>query len=175
MDSSYLVAAGLGALAALLLWRWATRRWRTTTLKARFARAQRKEAEAAQLLRRAGYEVLSSQVEREFQFHVDHEVVAVQLRADYLVSRRGRLYVAEVKSGHKAPDPADRATRRQLLEYSLAYDVDGVLLVDAESTHIYELRFPGVGKPARDHFWLGLVAGIAWASILFALYLTREP
>ena len=35
-----------------------------------------------------------------------------------LVERRGRRFVAEVKTGERAPDPLARPTRRQLLEYA---------------------------------------------------------
>ena len=36
-----------------------------------------------------------------------------------------------------------RATRRQLLEYAAVFDVDGVLLVDAEGGRIHRVEFPG--------------------------------
>jgi hypothetical protein len=50
--------------------------------------------------------------------------------------------VAEVKSGKIAASLACAATRRQLLEYRLAYDVDGVMLVDMAAGRVHEVRFP---------------------------------
>lgn len=94
------------------------------------------------LLRESGYEVLGAQLETDYSLMVDGEPQLVQLRADYLVSRRGLTYVAEVKSGRKAPQLANSATRRQLLEYSIAYGVDGVLLVDATACRIHRVEFP---------------------------------
>ena len=63
------------------------------------------------------------------------------MRADFVVVRRGRRYVAEVKTGQAAPDIAAPATRRQLLEYRCAFGVDGVLLVDAEAGRVHAVDF----------------------------------
>jgi hypothetical protein len=74
---------------------------------------------------------------------VDGESVPVTVRADYLVVRAGRRYVAEVKTGSTAPSAHHVATRRQLLEYRHAFEVDGVLLVDPEEDSVSEVSFPG--------------------------------
>ena len=66
----------------------------------------------------------------------------IVVRADLLVSRGARRFVAEVKTGARAPRIETAATRRQLLEYAVAYDVDGVLLVDMEEHTISEVEFP---------------------------------
>ena len=74
---------------------------------------------------------------------VDGERTTVKLRADYLVSRRGRRFVAEVKSGPGGSPPRHTAaTRRQLLEYWAVFQVDGILLVDGESRQVHEITFP---------------------------------
>jgi hypothetical protein len=75
----------------------------------------------------------------------DGEHVTFGLRADYLVARKGRRYIAEVKTGRLAPRLSHGPTRRQLLEYSAAFDVHGVILVDADAetlTHV-EIDLPG--------------------------------
>ena len=69
-----------------------------------------------------------------------HEV-EFTLIADYLVERDGRRWVAEVKTGERALDLRHGPTRRQMLEYRHAFDVDGVLLVDAEGQQITRVRF----------------------------------
>ena len=66
----------------------------------------------------------------------------VELRADLLVERDGMRFIAEVKTGERAPDPSFPPTRRQLLEYRLAFDPYGVLLVDVEAGEIFEVDFP---------------------------------
>jgi hypothetical protein len=79
-------------------------------------------------------------------------------------SRVGR-YIAEVKTGRAAVRLDTAATRRQLLEYRVAFDVDGVLLVDAEAGEIRLVEFPlSRGRPGYDARALG-----AWATVLAAL------
>jgi hypothetical protein len=65
----------------------------------------------------------------------------MELRADYLVEGRGERLVAEVKTGELAPQLATAATRRQLLEYHVAFAVDGVLLVCPEEGAIHRVEF----------------------------------
>lgn len=102
----------------------------------------RGEARAEKLLRRRGYAIAGRQVEARMTFLVDGSRCAADLRADLLVRRKGRRYVAEVKTGREAPHLRNHATRRQLLEYFVAFDVDGILLVDAEQDVIHEVVFP---------------------------------
>ena len=100
------------------------------------------EVTAEKLLKKQGYRVVDRQVVGEWWMEVDGEELEVQVRADFLVKRKRRLYVAEVKTGRMVTDPAFPATRRQLLEYRLVFDVDGVLLVDAENRRIHRVDFP---------------------------------
>lgn len=79
---------------------------------------------------------------------VDGEPLAVELHADYLVEGQpgddGRCerLVAEVKTGDQAPLLTTAATRRQLLEYRVAWRADGVLLVCPERGQIHRVDFP---------------------------------
>lgn len=72
----------------------------------------------------------------------DGEGTDFELRADLLVERQGQQYVAEVKTGSSAPDLSNAGTRRQLLEYSLAYQSPVILLVDVERDRVVEVSFP---------------------------------
>jgi hypothetical protein len=99
------------------------------------------EDRAGDLLASLGFEILGRQVRTSFVMAVDGEPLEVELRADYVVGIDGRRYVAEVKSGRLAPRIERAATRRQLLEYRFAFDVDGVLLVDAETSRVSEITF----------------------------------
>ena len=137
-------AAVIVSLALALLW---TRgRWRRATRR-RQRVARRGERRAERLLRRDGFEVLDRQVQGQWRIRVDGDDETVSMRADLLVRRRRRRYVAEVKTGEVAPDPTYPPTRRQLLEYRLAYDVDGVLLVDVPGGRVLEVEFPEVEFP----------------------------
>ena len=72
------------------------------------------------------------------------------MRADYLVERRGRRYLAEVKTGAHAPRLDLPATRRQILEYGLAFQTSGVLLVDADAERVTLIELSGDAR-ARLH------------------------
>ncbi len=141
-----LALAAFGALALALvilalLGRW--RRWRgSVRAQRRSARSLAGELEAERLLARLGFQVVARQVGLEWAIACDGEDHPVELRADLLVERRGRRYVAEVKTGISAPLLTNAATRRQLLEYCVAYDVESVLLVDVEEERVREISFP---------------------------------
>ncbi len=122
---------------------------RQTAAHARSARASDGERTAVSLLERAGYEVLEHQVAGSWTVRADGEPITFGLRADYLVSRDGRRYIAEVKTGRLAPRLSHGPTRRQLLEYTAAFDVEGVILVDADGetlTHVDIDRLARLGK-----------------------------
>jgi hypothetical protein len=169
----------LAALAALLvlvaLLRLLGRALRVAAARRRLAAARERgawgEARAEGLLRRRGFHIEGRQVGATYHLGVDGDPLAVDLRADYLVSAGGRRYVAEVKTGTLAPRLSTATTRRQLLEYRVAFDVDGVLLVDAEDDRVQLVEFPLAGQGpggagAGRLLWLG--AGIA-AGVLATL------
>ena len=106
----------------------------------------RGETRAAKLLRKAGYQVLDEQVEREGTVLLDGTAHPFKIRADVLVERDGKRLVAEVKGGAEAARISNRNTRRQLLEYACHYDVDGVLLVDAHSGTIHRVECPALDQ-----------------------------
>lgn len=139
-----------------LWWTGASRRWR---LARRSRRAARGEREAEALLARRGYRVIERQARGTLEYRVDGEPCEVGVRADLLVARGGRRFVAEVKTGENAPRPTNIATRRQLLEYAHAFEVDGVLLVDPERDLVREIGLPV--RSARSRRWPWLIAGAA--------------
>jgi hypothetical protein len=121
----------------------------------------RGERHAERLLHRLGYAVCERQVATSWSVTCDDEVHEVALRADLLVERDGKRYVAEVKTGRVAPRLATAATRRQLLEYRIAYDVDGILLVDAEAGRVMHVDFHLPGRPRSA--WSRTVMLVIWA------------
>lgn len=110
----------------------------------RGVQARRAEVEAEQLLADQGFRILGRQVAQEWPMDVGGTRVQASLRADLLVERDGYEYVAEVKAGRQATRATFPGTRRQLLEYLLAFDVDGVLLVDMVRGCVVEVEFPSV-------------------------------
>jgi hypothetical protein len=161
--------AGIAA-AVIVVWLRAAwrRRGRSRIAVARARRALAGEREAEALLADAGYAVTARQARRAWQVRLDGEPIDIDLRADLLAEADGRTYVAEVKTGAAAPRIDTAATRRQLLEYQVAYGVDGVLLVDAEAGAVRVVDFPEIEAveappktPRRP--------GVAWIAVAAAL------
>jgi len=137
-------AVGLG-LGLLLLGLWLGIRfvrWRTQRRGRRVAhRGLRGEVHGVRLLEEAGYAVLDTQVRALAIVEVDGDDETYELRIDAIVARDGRRFVAEFKTGNAATI-ASAPTRRQLLEYALAFPDHGLLLVDASEGTLQEVGFP---------------------------------
>lgn len=145
LDLQTWIALAIGAAVVLLLAavaRWARARNRSRLARRRGARAVAGEEEALALLDELGYRVRERQATRSWRLATSDGEVDVELRVDYVVERDGRALVAEVKTGQSAPSLTNAATRRQLLEYRIAYPVDGALLVDVEGGRVVEVEFP---------------------------------
>ena len=129
---------------------------RSFRARRRAGRARTGEVDGEALLRRLGYRILERQPKRFMTLEIDGEQREVELRTDLLVSRKERVLVAEIKTGARAPSIETKTTRRQLLEYRIAYDGEaaGVLLVDAEAGEVSEVVFP---LPSRSEVKTKLV------------------
>jgi membrane protein implicated in regulation of membrane protease activity len=144
-SQAWLVALALAVLLLIALlgwWRAATRLSRRSRVRQRTAR--KAEGRAERLLERRGYHILERQLVQSWRLEIDGVSEEVTSRVDLLVERDGKVYVADVKSGEQAPDPRRPATRRQMLEYLLAFDADGALVVDMSSREIRSVAFPGL-------------------------------
>lgn len=159
-----------GALSGYALAR--QHRRRRTRQRAQAAVAQ--EAAAAAKLRSAGYRIEAQQARAQGLMRVDAQAQSFGLRADFLVRRGGRRFVAEVKSGELAPSLNHGPTRRQLLEYALYFEVDGVLLVSMPAGTIQELTFPALSRRYKpgQHAWPYLLGGTAVGAV--ATWLLRS-
>jgi hypothetical protein len=120
-------------------------------------RALGAERLALELLRAEGFEVLETQVRQPWTVEHGERRFDVQLRADAVVQRNGRRYVAEIKSTSLVADLKHGPTRRQLLEYAIAYGTDGVLLIDMHGEHVEEVTFPGLSREPRASYWSAVV------------------
>lgn len=145
-DGSSTVVLGVLVLCFFVLWRRARGRVRRAN-RGRQRQAQRAETAAEVFLQQQGYEILDRQLTQRWHLEIDGHPQTVSCRADLLLRRKRRLYVADVKTGGKAPDPKSPATRRQLLEYFLVFAVDGVLIVDMEQRQIRTVGFPDLLIP----------------------------
>lgn len=130
-------------LLSLVAW-WRAIRRPSQRQRRRMKTARQAETDAERLIEAAGYDIVDRQLTHRWDLEVDRQPRQVISRADLLLEREGRFFVADVKTGRKAPDPGQPATRRQLLEYLLAFEADGALVVDMEARTLHEVSFPGL-------------------------------
>jgi len=155
IEIPWVLLAIISSLAALQTIRLRYERGRgVRRARARTRHAIAGEHSAEKLLKAAGFRIAQRQPGATVQIWVDGDPLVIAVRGDLLVRRRGRLYLAEVKTGDKAPRITHGPTRRQLLEYRYAFDVDGLLLVDADGGTIREIAFE---KPRSQTIWQKLV------------------
>lgn len=166
MPREWLLAIAVAAFsyALVIAVRGAFRRWR---VRRRFARGAEGEREAVGILEAHGFSIEAAQVSRTYALAVDAASVPIAVRADYLVSRGGVSFVAEVKTGKVAPKVETSATRRQLLEYQYVFGVDGVVLVDADARSVRIVRFE-VERAARDRWFVPFAVALVAAVVLVA-------
>jgi hypothetical protein len=170
------VAGSVALLALAQTWRLARR----TAMPSRRARARgrkaaRAERDAEPMLAALGYRVLMRQPTAELTVRVDGSPVVISVRGDLLVQRGARRLLAEVKDGELAPRITHGPTRRQLLEYRVAFEVDGILLVDPARESVVEVELP-LGQAERTRaavhrdraVWLaaGAALGVALVVLL---------
>ena len=98
------------------------------------------ESIAIKILEKEGYKVLEEQYSLDGLLHEDNIRIEYKVKPDFLVIRDGQKFVAEVKTGGSALIQ-NRATRRQLLEYSHLNKKNIILLIDIESRKIKKIDF----------------------------------
>jgi Holliday junction resolvase-like predicted endonuclease len=138
-------------------------------------RGERGEDTARKYLMKHGYRILEEQPRRTAVLLLDGEPTNYEVRADFLVERKNRRAVVEVKTGKTATDPASRHTRRQLLEYFRVYEAEDLLFFNAESKKIMSISFPENDNPTsntgtliRTFAW-GALVGAGAAILVFTL------
>ncbi len=117
-------------------------------LKIRFDHARQGEKSAHQILKEQGYDLEESQKGSKLPMWVNGKQFLYLVRPDAFATKEGKRYLVEIKTGKVATDPKHSATRRQLLEYYHGFDVEGVLLVDAEVQRVHDICFKQ--KSAQD-------------------------
>ena len=103
-------------------------------------RGKKAEKNAIRLLKKNGYKIQNYQPIAKGHVFQDNEKVYFDIRADLIVSKDKKLYVAEVKSGDSA-SIKEINTRRQLLEYSRVFENNNLILIDTEKNKIKKIEF----------------------------------
>jgi hypothetical protein len=117
--------------------------WISKNAQRRTRHGLQRETEARAVLQAAGYRIVAEQQAQPWPVVAGDEWINVTLKADFVVERNGQRFVADAKTG-AARWVRSTATRRQLLEYLIAYDVDAALLVDMEERRIINVAFPAL-------------------------------
>lgn len=140
------------------------RRWLTAR---RFKRGLLAEKQAAKLLRRYGYKILAAQLKETIIVYVNGEPQKSTVRADFLVRKGWKTYIVEVKSGQQGTIK-QVATRRQLLEYKLVYEPDGIILLDMEHHNLQKISF-AYTKQHRNIWWRYGVFSIFSGALIYGI------
>lgn len=102
--------------------------------------SKRAEKSAEKWLKYNGFQIIDKQQSKPLIIKAGAITHRYLIRIDFLVKKNGRTYVVEVKSGSQNKI-TNRETRRQLLEYFLAYQPYGIILFDMETKQFSEIRF----------------------------------
>lgn len=136
--------------------------WQRWLRKRRFVGAKRSEEKAANLLEQQGFHIVCRQPKASSLAYVNGMARTTTIRADFIARKGWRRYVVEVKSGRTA-SRLNARTRRQLLEYQLAFQPDSILLVDMSKNNYREISF------RRPIHWRSLLPTVTACAIAFVL------
>ena len=130
-----------GGIICLILFIKISNWLRAKKLRKRFSKSRKAEKEAEKILRKNGYTIIDAQKSKPLLITIGDKIHRYLVRIDYLARKGGKVFVVEVKSGEKIPYITNRETRRQMLEYYLAYQPCGILLLNMKNKSISEVKF----------------------------------
>ena len=137
--------------------------------KKRFERGNKLEVLAQSFLEKKGYRIVDEQKTYNHNYEVNGENRSSKLIVDYLVTKNGKKYVVEVKSGKSAISLKDKNSRRQLLEYDFVIENDGVVLLDMENENMQFVKFKTKAEKKEDVF-RKVIIGVALLAILIPFW-----
>lgn len=127
----------------------------------RLTRARKGEAEAIQFFEDQGYTIVDMQQKKTLVTWINGNPRYHNLMADFVVKKGGKTYIVEVKTGKQPPRPTSADTRRELLEYFLAYRPYGILVVDLQKKTMHTIAFSITGENEKRRFlYLLFLAGV---------------
>jgi len=159
-----------GGIICLILYIKISKWLRAKRLRKRFSKSRQAEKEAEKILKKNGYAIIDAQKSKPLLITIGDKIHRYLVRIDYLVRKRGKVYVVEVKSGEKIPYITNRETRRQMLEYYLAYQPSGILLLNMKNKSISEVKFQFENIFRRRTIKIAyFLAGVIFSLILYYL------
>jgi hypothetical protein len=118
----------------------------------RMKKAKRGEHKAIKFMENNGFEILDLQKESSYTLFIDNKAHKVTVKADMIVKKGNKIYVAEVKTGDKVTSPKYADTRRQLLEYFMVYRPSGLILVDMEKQRLRTVEYSIINYEKTTYF-----------------------
>jgi hypothetical protein len=131
------------------------------------------ESKAKEYLIRHGFKIVKEQAVQKADLIVDGKPYSFSLRADFIVSKKGRVSVVDAKSGENGVEPTHIMTRRQLLEYFTFYDVDSAYLFDSRSGSLREISFVINRKCSIRQYALVICALSILLNVIFLILVLR--
>ena len=126
-------------------------------IKKQLKRGIKKEELARKFLIKNNYKIISHNQNFSYYLKQDNTKIKITIETDYIVYKKKKKYIVEVKSGNESPRITSRNTRRQILEYYSFIENDGILLLNMENETISEIIFPN--KAAKKSYkWIILFA-----------------
>ncbi|NLZ53929.1 MAG: hypothetical protein GX892_12445 [Thermoanaerobacteraceae bacterium] len=114
---------------------------RKRKLRMRVNKAKKSEQQALRFMENNGFEILDLQKRCVYTLLIDNKPHKIAVKADMIVKKGNKIYVAEVKSGDKVTSPKYTDTRRQMLEYFMVYRPNGLILVDMEKQKLRTVEY----------------------------------
>ncbi len=159
------IIIGLSSIAGAIVCFRVTNWWTSRKRERKMRHGVKREIRGERLLKRYGYELDASQRSVDAYLWLDGKKVKYQLRPDAFVSKGGRSYVVEIKTGEVAGNAMFSDTRRQMLEYHYYAGADGVIFVNADEGRIERVAFPR--RRGSSRLFYSLLVALAFGAGLF--------
>lgn len=159
-----------GLVLGMILVVVVSRRYKRVKVQKMLKRAKAAEKKAVVLLQKWGYTIIDVQLREKVVITIDGKPHESTIRADILVRKGFKRYIVEVKTGQQT-SPTLPNVRRQLLEYWLVYQPDGMLLLDMEKEVLKEICFDQIATRRRlaQQPLMWLAAGICLGYFLYKI------
>ncbi|AEG61277.1 hypothetical protein [Desulforamulus ruminis] len=137
----------------------------------RVLKAGKAELAARKFLSSEGYKILSVQERVPVVTKINGKSHKSHIQADLIVQKGKEVFVVDVKTGQVAQQPNSPEIRRQLLEYYLVYQTDGVLVLDMDQKKLYRMEFQ-VAHPSPKSvkfvpYFASFLAGVIFVLMMF--------
>lgn len=140
-------------------------RWKHKRISKKAIRGEKK---GEKLLVKNGYDIIEEQVSGSVEYFINGEKYESTVRADFLVVKAGKYYIAEIKTGKQA-NISLPSVRRQMMEYQHVFEPEAILFVNMEDETIEEVSFSfSQEKENREKVFLLIIGIICFVIYFFA-------